>query len=260
MRRLLIATSAVLTLLPSVAAAHMPWLLPSRFDATKRDHVTVLGSFSEVFFEPEVVMKSDVYAVVDPAGAHTPLSPTYLSDITAFEVKTGAPGTYRITTGQRTGRTAKAYHLDGKWVFMEAPDEPPPKGAVAVDMQSLTKAEVYVSNGAPTAAALTPTNSGIEFKALTHPNDIFAGQDARFQVLYDGKPLPGQVIEMFEGKGRFGSDAPPKTVTSDAQGGFAIKAPEPGLYYLITRYRTPPASGQTLAKSFTYALTFEAAE
>jgi hypothetical protein len=51
------------------AQAHSPYLLPSTvFDVSDRKLVTVQGSFTESFFTPEVVMKSDAWAVVGPDG------------------------------------------------------------------------------------------------------------------------------------------------------------------------------------------------
>jgi hypothetical protein len=41
-------------------------------------------------------------------------------------VPTEKPGTYRITTGQRTGRTAKAALVKGEWEFFEDPSKARP--------------------------------------------------------------------------------------------------------------------------------------
>jgi hypothetical protein len=48
-----------------------PLALPAAhaFDVTDRKLVTVQGAFTESFFTPEVVMKSDAWAVVGPDGA-----------------------------------------------------------------------------------------------------------------------------------------------------------------------------------------------
>lgn len=244
-----------LSLVAGPAIAHSPYLLPNAFDATGRDHVTVVASFTEHPFVPDVVMKSDDFHAVGPDGTRITVTPTYFRDLAVLETPTGANGTWRITSGYRAGRTAKAALVKGEWVFLN-PEKPAPEGLAAVDMQSLTTAEVYVSRGAPNDAALKPLGKGLEFHALTHPNSILVGQDARFEVLIDGKPLANQIITIH----RSGEDidaAKPLVVTSDAQGRFALRVDQPGIFLAMTRHRLAPAGDQP-GRSLTYALTFEA--
>ena len=102
----------------SVATAHSPYLLPNKFDVSKRDHVSVQASFTEDYLIPDVVMKSDDYHVVLPDGSKTPVTPVYTKDLAVLDVGTTADGTYRISTGSRVGRTSKAALMpDGKWQF-----------------------------------------------------------------------------------------------------------------------------------------------
>lgn len=244
--------------LAGAAQAHSPYLLPSAFDVTDRKLVTVQGAFTESFFSPEVVMKSDAWAVVGPDGARQPLTATNLRELALVEVPTEQAGTYRVTTGQRTGRTAKAVLVKGEWVFLEDPGKAP-AGAAPVDMQSLTTAEVYVTRGAPNAAALQPMGKGLEFVAVTHPSSIFTGQDAKFVVLFDGRPVKGQAITLQAGDDRYAeTKASPVTVVSDDQGGFSIKVARSGVYQIQSRYRVAPAAEGQAGHSYTYALTFEA--
>ncbi len=237
------------------AQAHSPYLLPNAFDATGRDHVTIQASFTEHFFVPDVVMKSDDFHAVAPDGARVALTPTYLRDITVFETPTPMDGTWRITSGARIGRTVRAMLVKGEWAFLE-PDDPVPAGAAPVDMRSLTTAEVYVSRGKPSAAALAPTGKGLEFHALTHPSNIVVGHDAQFEMLIDGKPLAGQVIDIYRA-GQVSAEAiKPVEVISDAAGRFALNVDQPGVYLAMAR-RLPPPDGKP-GQSLTYALTFEA--
>ncbi len=244
-------------LMASGAQAHSPYMLPSAFDVSGRKIVTVQGAFSENFFSPEVVMKSDGYAVIGPDGKRIALTPTYLREMALVEVPVEAAGTYRVTTGPRVGRTAKAALVQGKWVFLEGPSAAP-AGAQVVDMTSLTTADVYVTKGKPSAAALAPIGKGLEFVAVTHPSSIFTGQDAVFDVLFDGKPLPGQEVTLSAGDDRYAdAKTPPRTLKSDAKGRFAVKVERSGVYQIQTRYRVAPAPGGLAAQSHTYSLTFE---
>ena len=236
-------------LAPWAAQAHSPYLLPTVFDASDRKIVTVTGSFTESFFTPEVVMKSDAYAVIGPDGVRVPLTQTYLREVALVEATVEKPGTYRITTGQRGGRTAKAALVNGEWKFFEGEKAP----ADAIDMQSLTMADVYVTRGAPSDAALAPIGKGLEFKAITHPSKIVTGQDAVFEVLFDGKPLANQAITLQGADDRYAdTKAAARTVTSDAKGN-----PTGGGDKVKARHRVAPAAAGQPGQSFTYALTFE---
>jgi uncharacterized GH25 family protein len=243
--------------LAGAAQAHSPYLLPTVFDASDRKLVTVQGSFTESFFTPEVVMKSDAWAVVGPDGARNPLTATNLRELALVEVATEAPGTYRVTTGQRTGRTAKAVLVKGEWEFIEDPSKAP-AGTTPIDMQSLTLADVYVTRGAPSAAALAPVGKGLEFVAVTHPSSVFTGQDAKFVVLFDGKPVKGQAVTLNAGDDRYAeTKIAPVTVVSDDQGRFTIKVARSGVYQIQARYRVAPTTIDPTGHSYTYALTFE---
>jgi uncharacterized GH25 family protein len=248
------ALALLMAMTAGAASAHSPYLLPNFFDATDRDHVTVQAGFTEAFFQPEVVMKADDYHVIGPDGAKTKITPTYFQDVTVFETATPANGTYRITTGTRAGRVSKAHLVKGEWEFLE-PGKPAP--ADAVDMQSITRAEVFVSRGAPNDAALAPIGKGIEFHPITHPSSIFVGQDARFEVLLDGKPLANQVIELHHADEVYVDNVKGETVKADAKGQFTLKLKDPGVYQIMTRHRID--GGPTgVSQSLTYALTLEA--
>lgn len=255
MRGLLLGLTMAAGAVGGVAQAHSPYLLPNQFDASNRDHVTVQASFTERLFTPDVVMKADDWHVVGPDGAKVALTPSYFRDLTVLEAATAKDGTYRITSGVRAGRTSRVIQRDGEWVFLE-PGKPVPEGVTPAEMQSITVAETYVSRGAPDKAALAPIGKGVEFHALTHPNDVFVGEEAKFEVLLDGKPLPGQEIQIAAA----GDDMDGKltTVKADAAGRFAVKVAKPGAYLAMTRHRVAPEGGQP-GRSLTYSLTFEAA-
>lgn len=241
------------------AWAHSPYLLPNTFDASNRKHVTVEGSFTEEFFVPDVAMKADDYHVIAPDGSKHALTPVYTQDLTVVEVPTTAPGTYRISTGQRMGRTAKAAYHDGEWDFLQ-PDKAPPAGATVYDVKSITTAEVFVSRGKPDEKALAPRNTGLEFRAISHPNSILVGSDARFQVLFDGKPLANHPVSVHAGDERYAKKKPFAELTTDKSGEFAVRVDRPGVYLATTRYRVRPPSTAQVATSHTYSITFEATE
>ncbi|EQB15179.1 hypothetical protein L284_11120 [Novosphingobium lindaniclasticum LE124] len=248
----LILVAASVTAAP--ASAHSPYLLPNGFVLDKGGHVTVEASFSEHVFVPAVAMQSDDFHLVGPDGAAVALKPVMLRHLAVLEAQLPADGTYRLTSGERQGRIAKAALIDGIWEFVD-PRRTLPPGMVPVDMQSVTRAEAFVTRGKPNAAALAPTGKGLEYRAITHPSLIRAGQPAAFEVLFDGKPLPGAEVEVEVARAGDVENARLPMITSDAKGRFTVVAPEPGLYFAMTRHRVGPAGAQP-ARSYTYALTY----
>lgn len=241
------------------AQAHSPYLLPNLFDIGKRDHVTVQGSFTEEFFEPDVAMKSENYHVVTPSGTKVALTPVYTRDLAIVEADTKEQGTYRISTGKRTGRTAKAAWVEGDWKFL-APKDTAPSGAKIYDVTSVTLAEVYVTRGKPSDQALAPGNAGLEYRALSPPNSLFIGQEMKFEVLFDGKPIAGHAVSIYAGQARYSDTKAVAEMTTDGAGRFAFKPERPGVYIAMSRYRPTPEKESLQGVSYTYSVVIEATE
>jgi uncharacterized GH25 family protein len=239
------------------AQAHMPYLLANQFDVG-RDHVTVQGSFTEVFFEPDAVMKSEDYHVINPDGSKQSLTPVYTRDLAIVEPETKQAGTYRVSTGQRSGRVAKAAWVNGDWKFLGR-EEAAPAGSKAYNVKSITTAEVYVTRGKPTDQALAAKNEGLEFRALTHPSSAFVKSEMKFEVLFAGKPLAKQLISVYANDARYADKKIFAEVTTDAAGRFAIAPDKPGVFIAMTRYRPAPAAASNEGVSYTYSVVFEVA-
>src|SRR5262249_19819211 len=152
-------------------------------------------SFTENFFVPDVVMQAQVYHVVLPDGTEQPLEPVYTQDLAVLDVETKLPGTYRISTGVREGRLSKATIDGDEWVFLDE-RKGLPKDVRVYDIRSITRAEVYVTRGAPTETAVAARNDGLEFVLLDHPNSLFAGDRVRMRVLFKGEALAGQTLAL----------------------------------------------------------------
>ncbi|MBN8528632.1 MAG: DUF4198 domain-containing protein [Caulobacterales bacterium] len=240
------------------ALAHSPYLKPNVFDASGRDHVTVEAAFTDDVFAADVAMRSDVFHIVGPNG-DTPISNVvYLRDMAVFEAETPVDGTYRLSSGPRIGRNARMYRsASGDWKMVGEEVGVPPVEAPRVDVQNITVAEAYVTRGAPDRAALSPTGRGLELAPLTHPNAIVAGEDARFRLLFDGRPLSGVAITVYREAGRYGGRSVAAELITDPDGGFTVNAPDPGAYMTLARYRTEaPAGSNPPYRSYTHTLTF----
>lgn len=259
-RPVTILLTAAAWLCAGSALAHSPYLKPNVFDATGRDHVTVEAAFTEDIFAAEVVMRSDFFHVIGPNGVTPITNVTYLRDMAVFEAATPVDGTWRLSSGPRIGRNAQMYRTaSGDWKMVGEEDDAPPADAPRVDVQSITVAEAYVTRGAPDQAALAPKGQGLELQPLTHPNDIVAGEDAGFQILFDGRPLAGATVTVFREAGRHDGRKIAAELTTDAEGRFTVNAPDPGGYMTQVRHRTEaPAGSNPPYRSYTHTLAFVA--
>lgn len=73
------------------------------------------------------------------------------------------------------------------------------------------------------ASTLAARNSGLELRALTHPNALFVGSDARFQVLFDGKPVASHVVTVHERDSRYSQRQAPVELKTNAAGELLLK-------------------------------------
>lgn len=238
------------------ALAHSPYLMPNHFDASQRDHVSVLGSFTEEFFIPDVAMKAADYHVVGPDGRKQALTPVYSKDLAVIDVDTKSNGSYRISTGLREGSTRKAALVNGQWEFFAAADAP----KEAVDMQSWTRADVYVSRGTPQDSVLAQSGKALEIQPITHPNKLFAGQKLQLRVLFEGKPLADPVVLLTAGRDAGGDTPAPVEVKGGADGMVLLPLPRAGVFHVQARHRHAPQAAGKPGRSYTTALTIEVTE
>lgn len=257
--RVLFTAAACLGLIGS-AQAHMPYLLPNTLDASTRDHVSVIASFTETPFVADVVMKSDHYSVITPNGTRLPITQViYLKDLAAFEVATPENGVYRITSGQRLGRKSKMQQsAEGGWEFLDERSTID-AGAKVVDVQSITTADAYILRGPAKRSdvSLQPTGVGVEIKLLTLPDHIEARQPVQAELLFQGKPLANTDVIFYRGTLDGLEGVQTINFRSDAKGKLEFTVPAAGTYLALIRHRTEsPADAETPWRSYSYTLTF----
>ena len=249
-----------LALTPS-AFAHTPYLKPTTF-APDRPFVTVEAALTEgAFFIPDLPIRGEGdYLVTGNSGvaakAGTPLA---LKEFTLVEVALPEDGTYRISTGDRAGRTGRWVKADGAWRPIGPADAAGlPAGAETMTTQVYVKAETYVTRGSPTQGALKPGGQGLEVSPVTHPNEVFAKEAFRFVLLYDGKPVANVPFGVARGGDAYAETRYTYAGKTDAAGAAAVTFAQPGVYVLETHY-PERAEGSTtpIARSVAYSLTFE---
>jgi hypothetical protein len=234
----------------------------------------------EIFFTPDFPIRSPGdYWVTGPAGAPAKADAvTPLKEFTAIEVSLPTEGTYRISTGDRLGRTTRWVRIDGVWKMIRptGAGRPPgggeaaagpsrfveeaavPPGAEIVTAQSFSRVETYVSRGAPSREALKPTGRGLELEPVTHPNEIFAGEPFKFHLLMDGRPLPGADFKVVRGGDAYAESRYGFAGKSDAAGAAAVTLAQPGVYLLeVDVPARVEGASEPVTRSSQFTLTFE---
>lgn len=251
--------ATVLALVSGPTAAHMPYVLPSVFDAAWRDRVTLQASFTEDAFRPEIAMKDAPFEITGPDGKTIRLAaPTLTADQATVEAALPADGMYRLSSGQRIGRLSRMYRSGGSWTIV-GEGKTPPAGATAVDVRSTTLADAYVVRGKPsTPGALTARGKALEIHPLGDPSSYSPGTAAAFEVLYEGKPLAGEPVTLFREAGFYDGRKQVATVNSDKTGRVTLTPSDPGRYLMLVRHRAATPGAADAYTSFTVTLAFEA--
>lgn len=244
-------------LLSAGAQAHSPYLKPNVFSAEEqRKHVTVEASFAEGDLRPDVAMKSESFHLIGPDGRKQPLAAAaVLKDASYLEVPLGTSGTYLVSSGVRKGRLAKALLRQGKVHFTEQQEDPKP-GDTPIEVQSLTRADVYVSRGRPSAVDFD--TEGLEIYPVTKPYDLYAGETVTVRVRENRKPLAGETLTLIaDGQNYASQKQAEQHFSTNAAGEVSFKPPAAGLYLLQVRVRRPSPDKAALWFSSTATLTIE---
>jgi uncharacterized GH25 family protein len=264
MKRTALALVLSLAVMPFTAMAHKAWLQPSETVLAGADPwVTVDAAVSnDLFYFNHVPLPLERLAVTAPDGskveAQNGATGRYRS---VFDVQLKQQGTYRIAM-VNSGLSA-SWDEGGKpkrWRGTAAAfaSEVPKDAKDLKVTQSVGRVETFVTNGSPNDTALKPVGEGIELLPVTHPNDLFAGEQARFKLQIDGKPAVGLEIEIVRGGTRYRNAQEEIKVKTDASGEFSVTWPEAGMYWLETVSEdTNTSLPQAKQRRLSYVATLE---
>lgn len=263
--RPLCAAAALTAMLaaPIAAQAHRQWMLPSMTVLSGNDPwVTVDAAVSnDLFVFEHVPMRLDGLVITGPDGAavahQNAATGKYRS---TFDVQLSKPGTYRIASvGDGVMASYKLAGEQKRWRGTVANLATAiPAGATDVRIvHSQRRIETFATVGEPTTEALTPTGKGLELAAVTHPNDLFAGETAQFRLLLDGQPAAGVEVTVIRGAGRYRDDPGEMKLTTAADGLLEINWEEPGMYWMEAEVRGGKSSIEGAERMAVYVGTLE---
>ncbi|UXI70732.1 DUF4198 domain-containing protein [Tahibacter amnicola] len=219
------------------AQAHKSWLLPSATVLTPDQWITVDAAVSnDLFVFNHVPVKLDKLVVTAPDGSRAePANPHTGKFRSSFDLHLTQKGTYRIAVANEG--VFASYELDGKkqrWRGDAAGLAAAiPATATAVEItEGISRNETFVTSGAPTTSTFKTSGKGLEMVPTTHPNDLFSGEKATFQLFLDGKPAADLPVTIVPGGSRYRDTQAEISAKTDDKGQFSVSWPAPGMYWL----------------------------
>ncbi len=267
----LLAAAALLSI-PTALSAHRMWLLPSATVFSGTDGwVTVDAAVSnDLFFFDHQPLRLDGMKVWQPDGSEGTLqngaTGRYRS---VFDVKLDKPGTWKI--GTQMSAVMGSFKVDGveKRLGRRGPPQPNapapltvadiPANATDVKVTEVTgRNEIFVTAGAPTTTVFKTTGKGLEFAPVTHPDELVAGETAKFRFLVDGKPTAGIKVTVIPGGKRYRNDEGARELTTGADGMLSVDWPTAGMYWLsATMTDAKATSPRATERRMSYVTTLE---
>ncbi|TWT70606.1 DUF4198 domain-containing protein [Crateriforma conspicua] len=264
MHRFLLTILAAGCLIPITASAHKTWLLPSQTVFSGNDPwLTVDAAVSnDLFYFNHFPLGLEGLQITAPDGNSVePENAAQLKYRSVFDVPLTQRGTYRIA--RVSNGVFAGYELNGERKRWRGKPESMateiPKEATNLRVtESVSRIETFVSNGPLTTENLQPTGNGIELVPITHPNDLFEGEQATFRLVVNAEPSKGQEVTILRGGTRYRNAQDEIHVTTDANGEFQITWPKPGMYWIETSIQDSHTSvDQANSRRLGYTATLE---
>lgn len=229
---------ALAMLVPGAAAAHRAWFLPSSTVVSGDDSwVTIDAAASnELFYFDHRPLSVEDVTVTAPDGSAGKTENASKGEYrSTFDVHLQQQGTYRVSSIM--GGVIASYKQGGeqkRWRGkVEEISTGIPADATEVEItENYRRIDTFVTAGAPTETAIEPTGKGLEIAFDTHPNDLFAGETAKFRLLMNGKPAEGVTVSVIPGGNRYRDELNEVKIVTGKKGAFEVTWPEPGMYWL----------------------------
>lgn len=254
---------AALLAMPVAAQAHRAWLLPSATVLSGDDPwITVDAAVSnDLFYFEHFPLQLDGLTVMTPDGSAAQVENQARGRYrSTFDVRLSVPGTYRVSVaGEGLFASWRENGQQKRWRGTResmAREVPANAENLRVTM-SQRRIEFFATRGAPNDRVLQPLNEGLEMVPITHPNDLAAGEEAKFRLLLDGKPASGVEVSVVPGGNRYREQLGEKTFKTAEDGSFSVAWSGPGMYWLAAQVRDNNSGVPGAQRSASYIATLE---
>jgi uncharacterized GH25 family protein len=253
----------LLAVAPGAAQAARAWLLPSQTVlARSGGWVTVDAAMADDLFSfNQGALPVDSLLVTGPDGQ--PVAGQNIArgkTRSSVDLELRQPGTYRVTVADdmitaRWEEDGKAKRWRGTAAEMAAGI---PAAADKLELQQMQRrVETFVSVGTPSGLK-GAGGVGLELVPDTHPNDLYAGETAKFRFLLDGKPAKNLAVEIIAGGTRYRDSPNELRLQTDQDGQVSVKWPAAGLYWVDASIEDESATVPKVKKRrASYNATFE---
>lgn len=242
------------------AFAHAGFLVPLLDESDTSGKVLLNATFSDTFPEAEIALRSDVWTIITPTGEPKAFDKT-VSDAsrTVLRAYLLEEGTYRLSSGERLGRTGEVARIDGAFIRLGSDGVAKadlPKGAEIMTSQTATVSDIYLSRGTPGAGMPDSRIGRLAIVPVSDPSVFAPGDRLTFTIEFDDEPLSDMPVTAFVPGGSREEGAPDTTLLSDANGQVSLSCETKGAHLLMVRHLSlAPEGAETDVRSYTTTLT-----
>ena len=261
---------AVMTLFSSTSSeAHRVWIKPSATIVSgDSEWVTFDAAIANGIFYPDhYPLSLDRVKAMAPDGSAVTLENDHKGKYrSVFDIELEKEGTYTIYSAS-SGLSARWVDDEGERQYW------PPRGSqknnedfykeVPQDAKDLQvsershRVETFVTAGMPTYDTLGPTGKGLELDPVTHPNDLYTGENITFKFNIDNTAAAGTDIVLVKDGERYRDQSQPIKLTTDEKGDVPFTLDEPGMYWLEAEYADDNGKAPATKRQGSYVAVFE---
>ena len=254
LRPLSVVAATLLLGWTSLSHAHGRYVLPSHtlVSGDKPQGISLTASITNDLFHPDKPLGNgaggkvngflqslfDVLqnGVVAPDGSVTPMKWQAYQRFSASDLKVEQSGTYRVQLVQPETHMVTFKNAKGERDRRFGSNSKIPEGATDITRRTIASSVVaYISHN--DTSDLPTTGKGLELAGETHPNDLFAGEEASFALTLNGKPLTSAAkVHFVQGGTRYRNQRDVIELETNARGEFTLPLKQAGMHWLEVEY------------------------